>query len=103
MITGKLSNGFEFEANEKVIGTYEFGKLIAQTMSKDKAKQITATFEILPHLIGEEGEKALLDYIKEQTGESATEKEMSEYIIEMINIIRDEDEKLKKSLSSEES
>ena len=103
MITGKLSNGFEFSADEKVIGTYKFARLIAQTMSTDRRKQLTATFEILPHLIGEEGEEALLDYIKEQTGEEPTEKEVSECIIEMINTIRDEDEKLKKSLSSEES
>lgn len=103
MITGKLSNGFKFEADEKIIGTYRFAKLIAQTMSKDKATQLTATFEILPQLIGEEGEDALLEHIKEQTGEEPTEKEVSECIIEMINTIRNEDEKLKKSLSSEES
>lgn len=103
MITGKLSNGFEFEADEKVIGTYKFSKLIAQTVSKERRTQLNATFQILPKLIGEDGEEALLEYIEEQTGEEATEKEVSELIIEMLNIIKEEDEKIKKSSSSEES
>lgn len=103
MITGKLSNGFEFEADEKVIGTYKFARLIAQTVSSDRKTQLNATFQILPRLIGEDGEEALLEYIEEQTGEEATEKEVSELIIEMLDIIKKEDEKLKKSLSSEES
>ena len=50
-----------------------------------------------------DGEEALLNYIKEQTGEEPTEKEVSELIIEIMNVIREEDEKIKKSLSSDES
>lgn len=103
MITGKLSNGFEFEADEKVIGTYRFSRLVARTVSKDKSTQLDATFSILPTLLGEDGEEALLNYIKEQTGEEPTEKEVSELIIEIMNVIREEDEKIKKSLSSDES
>ena len=103
MITGKLSNGFEVEVNEKVVTSYRFARLVGKAASKDNAERLYANATLLSYLIGEDKEEELLEYVQEQTGEEPTESEMSALTIEIINLMKSEDETTKKSSSSEES
>lgn len=103
MIAGKLSNGFEVEVDEKVVKTYKFARLIGRASSKNNDERMYANAVLVAFLIGEDQEEALLDYILEQTGEEASEKYMAELTIEIINLMKQEDETIKKSSSSDES
>jgi hypothetical protein len=100
MIAGTLSNGFEVEVDEKVVKTYRFARLIGRAASKDDNERIYANSKILSFLIGEKGEEELLDYVKKQTGEEPTEEEITALTIEMINLMKKENEEIKKSSSS---
>lgn len=103
MITGKLSNGFEVKVDEEKVKTYKFAKMIGKSVSSDVKERLYANAMILEFLIGEEGEEALLEYVEKATGHEPTEKEMSELTIEIINLMKQENEQIKKSASSEES
>lgn len=100
MIAGTLSNGFEVEVDEKVVKTYRFARLIGRAASKDDNERIYANSKILSFLIGEEREEELLEYVKKQTGEEPTEEEITALTIEMINMMKKENEEIKKSSSS---
>lgn len=100
MIAGTLSNGFEVEVDEKVVKTYRFARLIGRAASKDDNERIYANSKILSFLIGEKGEEELLDYVQKQTGEEPTEEEITALTIEMINLMKKENEEIKKSSSS---
>ena len=103
MITGKLSNGFEIEVDETIVKTYKFSKMIGKACSKDVNERLYANACILEYLLGEEGEEALLDYVRKDTGHEPTESEMTALSLEIINLMKAEDEEIKKSVSSEES
>lgn len=100
MIAGTLSNGFEVEVDEKVVKTYRFARLIGRATSKDDNERIYANSKILSFLIGDKGEEELLDYVQKQTGEEPTEEEITALTIEMINLMKKENEEIKKSSSS---
>lgn len=96
MITGKLSNGFEVTVDKTKIKTYRFQKLIGLSASKDDEEKIYASSQILSYLIGKEGEEALINHIESQTKKEATSDEVSGYIVEIINLMKEDDE-IKKS------
>lgn len=96
MITGELSNGFKVEIDEKKLKTYRFQKLIGMSASDDDTKKVAASSQILSYLIGEDGEEALINHIESQTNEEATVEEVTECIIEIINLMK-EDNEIKKS------
>lgn len=100
MIAGTLSNGFEIEFDEKVVKTYRFARLIGRAASKNDNERVYANSKLLSFLIGEEKEEELLDYVQNQTGEEPTEEEITALTIEMINLMKKENEEIKKSSSS---
>lgn len=103
MITGKLSNGYEVEVDEEKLKTYKFAKMIGKSVSTDVKERLYANSMILEFLLGEKGEEALLEYVEKTTGHEPTEKEMSDLTVEIINLMKQENEEIKKSTSSEES
>lgn len=102
MITGKLSNGYEISVDEAKVKTYRFTKLIGQAASKNDAERLYANSQILGYLIGSDEEEKLLEYMEEQNGAEPTEKEVTAITIEIINLMKQEDEEIKKSSSSPE-
>lgn len=102
MIKGKLSNGFEVEVNEKICESYRFAKMIGKCASKDTNERLYANAVILEYLIGEDQEEKLLQFIEEQTGEEPSEKAVANLTLEIINLMKKEDEEIKKSSSSPE-
>lgn len=103
MITGTLSNGYEITVDERKAATYQFSKLVGKASSKDPNERLYANAKILPYLIGEDGEEALLEYISEQTGEEPVAKDVELLIVEIIKLMEDKDKTIKKSSTSEES
>lgn len=103
MITGKLSNGYEVKVDEGKLKTYKFAKMIGKSVSSDVKERLYANAKILEFLLGEKGEEALLDYVEKTNGHEPTEKEMSDITVEIINLMKQENEEIKKSTSSEES
>lgn len=103
MITGKLSNGYEVEVDEEKLKTYKFAKMIGKSVSNDVKERLYANAKILEFLLGEKGEENLLEYVEKTTGHDPTEKEMSDLTVEIMNLMKQENEEIKKSTSSEES
>lgn len=103
MITGELSNGYKVEVNEEKLKTYKFAKMIGKSVSTDVKERLYANSMILEFLLGEKGEEDLLEYVEKTTGHEPTEKEMSDLTVEIMNLMKKENEEIKKSTSSEES
>lgn len=103
MIAGILSNGFNVIVDETIVKTYMFSKIIGKACSKDANERLYANAIILEYLLGEDGETALLDYVRKDTGHEPTESEITALTLEIINLMKQEDEEIKKSVSSEES
>ena len=103
MITGKLSNGFKVEVDKSKIETYRFSKMIGKASSKDMEERLYANATILEYLIGEEQEEALIEHASKKLGHEVTSEEMASLVIEIINLMKEEDEDVKKSSPSAES
>lgn len=86
MIKGKLKNGFKYEINEKALESYEFLSLLNEVEKKPQK-----SIELIRMILGIEGEKALIESLKED-GFTPINK-VSEALEEMLENIS----KLKKS------
>lgn len=95
MVTGTLSNGYEIKVDENKVKTYSFTKLLGMAASKNDAERIYADSKMLPALIGEDGEADLLNYV-EKDGHEATQKEITALTIEIVNLMKSQDEEIKK-------
>lgn len=60
MIKGKLKNGFKYEINEKALTSYEFLSLLNEVEKKPQK-----SIELIRMILGIEGEKALIESLKE--------------------------------------
>lgn len=60
MIKGKLKNGFKYEINEKALESYEFLSLLNEVEKKPQK-----SIELIRMILGIEGEKALIESLKE--------------------------------------
>lgn len=60
MIKGKLKNGFKYEINEKALKSYEFLSLLNEVEKKPQK-----SIELIRMILGIEGEKALIESLKE--------------------------------------
>lgn len=63
MITGKISNGFEFEIEEETLDDMEFVELLAESET-----DITALPKVITILLGDEKKKELYDLIRDEKG-----------------------------------
>lgn len=102
MITGTLSNGFEIEVDEEKVKTYKFAKLLGKASSKNVNERLYANSCILEYLIGEEKESKLIEHVEKVNGHEATEAEIVALTLEIINLMKEEDEEIKNSVSSQD-
>lgn len=121
MITGTLSNGFNFKIDEKKVFTHKFRRLMTKSIGtirqgndeeltpeekerikKENERILKANEDLIEYLLGEDGVEALEDFILEQTGEEVSAKEFDALIVEIINTAKREDEDTKKSSPSPE-
>lgn len=90
MVSGKTSTGFEYEIDERAANDWRFVKALADADSDDESRRISGTASLVPLLLSETGEKALMRHIAEQEdGFVPTTRVLSE-ITEMLTKIRTE-------------
>ena len=96
MITGKTSQGFEFKVNEEVLNDWKFVKAIRRSESQDQGERFLGVTDIIVILLGENQADKLADYIAEHNGGTAPVNLMYNYAVEILNICKEENEKVKK-------
>lgn len=101
MITGKLSNGFKFEVDEKALKSAEFRDLLAGTVADDMATKISANAELLSFMIGDKAKKELYALIREQDGSKYVSVEKIDALtLELMGLLESADKDIKNSESS---
>jgi hypothetical protein len=90
---GTTSSGFEFETNENVLTDWRFTKTVTAIEKGDDVSKMCATVDLINMLLGDTGEAALCEHVKEADGIVPSSKVMKE-AGEIISIMRD---KLKNS------
>lgn len=95
MIEVKTKSGFVIDVDENRAKDWRFTKALAKWERDETA--IIGLADCLPFLLGEKGENALMDHVKEKNGAIPAEKMISEFkeILEAIG------EEVKKSASSQ--
>ena len=96
MVKIKTKSGFVIEINESRAKAWRCTKALAQWENEETVSQGLST--CLPFLLGDDGEKALMEHVKEKDGSIPAEKMINEFreILELLG------EKVKKSGSSQE-
>lgn len=79
MITGKITNGFEFEVEEDLMDDYEFLETLCE-IDNGNASLIPA---VATRLLGVEQKKALMEHIRGENGRVSSRK-MGEAIGEIL-------------------
>ncbi len=96
MVKVKTKSGFVIDVDENRAKDWRFTKALAK-WEKDETSLIGMA-DALPFLLGEDGEKAMMEHIKEKDGSYPVEK----MIIEFREILEHLGDVLKKSSSSQE-
>lgn len=97
MITGKTSQGFEFEVDETVMNDWDYINAIRKAESKDPGTKLLGTADLIVLLLKEDQAQALSDFIrsKREDGKAPFEA-MQSAVNEILKICKDENEKAKK-------
>lgn len=91
----KTSSGFKYEINENKLKDWDFAKAIAKCDSGDESKIIEGMTFVVPFMLGDDGEKALMDHVRDKEGIAAT----TDILREIKEIIKLVGEEVKKSAS----
>lgn len=95
MVKIKTKSGFVVEIDEKRGADWRFTKALAQWENDETVLQGLSF--CLPFLLGDDGEKALMEHVKEDDGSIPAEKMINEFR-EILTLLG---EKVKKSASSQ--
>lgn len=93
----KTKSGFSCEVDETRLKDWRIVKAIAQCDSKDETKKLQGMTFMVPFLLGEDGEEALMDFIAKEEGYPSTEKVVGLFQEILLAV----GEKTKKSQSSQ--
>lgn len=96
MITGTTSQGFKFKVNEKLLNDWRFVKAIRRSESDDQGERLLGVTDIIYMLLGEEQSDKLAEHIAEQNNGIAPVDSMYKAVIEILNICKEKNEKIKK-------
>lgn len=86
---GTTSTGFNFEINERILKDYRFTLKAKETERGNDSDKVCAMVEMTNALLGDDGEAALCEHVKEADGIIPTEKVFKE-VAEIINLARAE-------------
>ena len=92
----KTKSGFEVNINERRLKDWRYIKAAAKMSGGNEAEITEAISFAVPFLLGEEGEKALMEHVADDEEIVDAERLIAEYI----EITQRAGEKVKKSLSS---
>lgn len=95
MITGTTSSGFEFSVSEKLGNNYEFVKAFKAASSKKPEEKLYGTVDLVQIVLGEEGEAAICEHLREEDGSVPTDRMLDE-IGEIIRIVGEKSAEAKK-------
>ena len=93
----KTRSGFECKVNVNKLKDWRFTKALAKCDSGDESKVLEGLTFVVPFLLGEDGEQALMEHVEDSEGIVSTTAIINE-IKEIIALIGDE---VKKSQSSQ--
>lgn len=94
----KTKSGFEWNVNEKKISDWRYVKAAARINSGNEAAILEGITFCIPFILGEDGEKALIDHVEENEMVD-TEKMIAEFL-EITQLIGEKTKKSKSSSSS---
>ena len=94
----KTKSGFTCEVNEEKVKDWRFCKSLAKCDSGDESAMLQGITFVVPFLLGEDGEEALLKHITNKEGLAPTEKIIEEFK----DIMNQLGEASKKSQSSQD-
>ena len=75
----ETSSGFKCEVNENKARDWRFTKALAKWDSADGSKILEGVTEVVPFLLGEEGEKKLIQHVTDADGIADTAKILEEF------------------------
>lgn len=94
----KTKSGFSCKVNEARAKDWRFAKGLADCDSGDESRILKGMTFVVPFLLGEKGEEALIKHVTNKNGIAPTDLIMSEFK-EILSLMGEE---TKKSLSSQE-
>lgn len=93
----KTKSGFKCKVNERKLKDWRFAKALAKCDSGDESKALEGLTFVVPFLLSEEGEQALMKHVQDDEGIASTEAIINE-IREILSLVGEE---VKKSQSSQ--
>lgn len=93
MVSGKTKSGFEFTINEHIVDDWRVAKAIAESQSKEEAKQITGAVKVVSLVLGDQ-EDALCEHVMREDGSVPINALMDE-ISEMMTIAKEKNAAVK--------
>lgn len=93
----KTKSGFKCKVKENKLKDWRFAKALAKCDSGDESKVLEGLTFVVPFLLGEEGEAALISHVEDVDGIASTEDVIKE-VKEIIALVSNE---IKKSQSSQ--
>lgn len=96
MITGKTSQGYEFSVDSKTLSDWKFVKAIRRSESKNQGQRLLGVMDLIIMLLGEDQADELSEKIADKNGGHASIDAMYEVVVEILNICKEENEKIKK-------
>ena len=93
----KTKSGFECKVNEKRLKDWRFARALAKCDSGDESKALEGLTFVVPFLLSEDGEQALMEHVQDDEGIAPTDAIISE-IREILSLVGEE---IKKSQSSQ--
>lgn len=95
-MTGKISNGFEFNIDESKLDDWETFKAMADMDSQNPSRILSGTVKFSEMILGE-SEKDLIEHIRKENNGKCSTSDMGASIMEIVNMCKE----LKNSLSSQ--
>jgi hypothetical protein len=93
MITGKTKSGFEFIVSEHIADDWRVVKAVAESQSKEEAKQLEGTVKAVSLVLGDQ-EDALCEHIQREDGSIPT-KALIREISDIMAIVKEKSVEIK--------
>lgn len=96
MITGKTSQGYEFEVDPNTLKEWKFVKAIRRAESRDQGQRLLGVMDLIIMLLGEEQADDLSEKIAEKNDGHSTIDDMYAVVVEILNICKEKNNDTKK-------
>ncbi len=101
MVTGKLSNGFEYEVDERILNDFRLVDAIALTESDDNAEKLRGITEYCKLILGDTNMRKLFRKLKKENGGFVPQEAVYNAAAEIMRTIKGDDAEKKSEPSQE--